>query len=77
MYKYIMFPSLPVSTLYGTIILTWFDSVFRFAVITEYLLLKLVIYILHINISSSHSTSNASADLSKVVDFAALCTFIP
>ena len=30
-----MFPSLPVSTLYGTIIETWFNNGFRFAVITH------------------------------------------
>ena len=39
--KGIMFPSLPVSTLCGTIIETWFD-VFRFVVITNCLLLKII-----------------------------------
>ena len=38
--KDIMFPSLPVSTLYGTVIKTWFDDVFRFFAITDHLLLK-------------------------------------
>ena len=37
-----MFPSLPVPTLCGTIIETWFDDVFRYAVITDYLLLKII-----------------------------------
>ena len=32
--KGIMFLSMPVSTLYSNIIRTWFDDVFRFAVIT-------------------------------------------
>ena len=41
MYKGIMFPSLPVSTLYGTIILTWFDDVFKLTVIVKCLLLKI------------------------------------
>ena len=36
----IMFPSLPVSNSYGTIIKASFDGVFRFAVITKCLLLK-------------------------------------
>ena len=36
-----MFPSLPVSTLYGTIIETLFDDVFRFAVFTDQLLLNI------------------------------------
>ena len=40
-----MFPSLPVSTLYGTIILTQFDDIFRFAVNTECLLLKLIEFV--------------------------------
>ena len=31
----IIFLSLPVSTLYGTVIMTFFDDVFRFAVIKE------------------------------------------
>ena len=39
--KDIMFPSLPLATLYDTIIETWFDDVFRFAVITDYLLVKI------------------------------------
>ena len=42
MYKGIMFPSLPVSTLYGIIIEIWFDDVFRFAVFTNHLLLKII-----------------------------------
>ena len=41
----IMFPSLPVSLLYGTAIMTLFDDVFRFAVITKWLLLKLMEFI--------------------------------
>ena len=45
MCKHIMFPSLPVSTLYGTIILTRFGDVFRFTLITEHLLLKLIEFI--------------------------------
>ena len=40
MCKSIIFPLLYVSTLYGTIILTWFDDVSRFVVITEHLLLN-------------------------------------
>ena len=35
-----MFPSLPVSILYGTVITTLFDDVFRFALIMEQLVLK-------------------------------------
>ena len=43
MCKGIMFPSLPVSTLYGTIIETWFDEVFiRFGDISDHLLLKVI-----------------------------------
>ena len=40
MCKGIMFPSLPVSTMHGTLTETWFDCVFRFAVIIKYLLMK-------------------------------------
>ena len=36
-----MFPSLPVSTLCGTIIETCFDEMLRFAVIADHLLLNL------------------------------------
>ena len=50
MCKDIMFPSLPMSTLYGSIILTWFDDVIIFAVITEWLLLKLIEFIFTISI---------------------------
>ena len=39
-HKGIMFPSLPVSTLYGTIIGTWFDNVFRLPITTKCSLLK-------------------------------------
>ena len=46
----IMFPSLPVSTLYGTIIESWFDNVFRFAVITNHLLLKITEFIFTVSI---------------------------
>ena len=49
MNKGIMFPSLTVSTLYGTIIETWFGSLFRFAVIMNHLLLKNRIYIHFVN----------------------------
>ena len=35
MCKSIMLPSLPVSTLYSTIIELWFDDVYRFVVITN------------------------------------------
>ena len=45
-----MFPSLPMSTLYGTINETWFDNDFRFAVITEHLPMKNNrMYIHHVN----------------------------
>ena len=37
-----MFPSLPVFTLYGTIIETCFDDTFRFGVINNLLLLKII-----------------------------------
>ena len=40
--KALCFHHLPVSTLYGTIIETWFDDVFRFFVITDHLLLKII-----------------------------------
>ena len=40
--KGIMFLSLPMSTLYGTIVETWFDNVFRFAVMIDHLLLKII-----------------------------------
>ena len=40
-----MLPSLPVSTSYSTIRLILFVDVFRFAVITEFLLLKLIEFI--------------------------------
>ena len=43
----IMFPSLPVSTWYGTIIRTWFDDGFRFA------FLKLIEFIFTVFIWSS------------------------
>ena len=43
--KGIVFPSLPVYTLYDTIIIAWFDDDFRFVVITECLLLKLMEFI--------------------------------
>ena len=43
--KNIMFPSLLVSILYGTIIETWFDDVFRFAIIINHLLLKIIEFI--------------------------------
>ena len=45
-----MFPSLPVSVLYGTIILIWFYDDFRFAVITECLLLKLIEFIMTVSL---------------------------
>ena len=45
-----MFPSLPVSTLYGTVIPSRFDDVFRFAVITVHLLLQLTESILTLSI---------------------------
>ena len=45
MCKGIMFLSLPVSTLYSTIFQTWFNDVFRIAVINEHLLLKLIEFI--------------------------------
>ena len=46
----IMFPSLPLSTLYGNIMLTRFDGVFRFAVITQQFLLKLKEFIFTVSI---------------------------
>ena len=48
--KSIMFPSLPVSTSYGTITETWFDNVFRFAVITDHLLLKIIEFLFTMSI---------------------------
>ena len=45
-----MFPTLTVSTLCG-IVETWFDDIFRFAVITDHLLLKIIEYILAMAIS--------------------------
>ena len=88
--KSIMFPSLAVSTLYGTIILTWLDDVFRLDVL--YWILDIRInrfYIHHVHIIFFFlvlvwllfwvvdcSTSYTSEDLSKVVDLAILCTFL-
>ena len=47
----IMFPSLPVSILHGTVFKTTFDYVFRFAVITGMVAIKINgIYIHHINL---------------------------
>ena len=51
--KGIMFQSLPVSTLYGTIIETGFDNVFIFAVTTDHLLLKIIDFIFTMSIRSS------------------------
>ena len=45
-----MFLPLHVSTLYGTIIEIWFDNVFRFAVITGHLLLKIMEFIFIVSI---------------------------
>ena len=78
--KGIMFPSMTVPTWYGTIIETWFDDVFRFSVITDHLLLKIIEFIFAMSIWSSSSwcwsgscsrswnssISPMSADLSKV-----------
>ena len=50
-----LFPSLPVSTLYGTIIETWLDDVFRLAVITDGLLLKIIEFIFTVSIWPSSS----------------------
>ena len=48
--KGIMFPSLPVSTFHGAIIETWFDDTFRFSVITNHLLLKIIDFIFTVSI---------------------------
>ena len=61
MCKGMMFPLLPVSTLYGSIILTLFDNVFRFVVITECLLLKLIEFIFTMPIWSSSCLGLVSA----------------
>ena len=50
-----LFPSLLVSTLYGAIIPIWYDEAFRFAVITECLLLKLIKFIFAVSIWSASS----------------------
>ena len=70
MCKSIMFPSLPVSTLYSTITLAWSD-VFKLAVITESLLLKLMEFIFTMSVSSSSGTG--------LVSWLMLCifTFLP
>ena len=70
--KGIMFPSLPVSTLYGTIIETWFDNVFRFAVITNYLLLKIIEFIFTMSIWSSSCCWSSSFSSSWIVLFLTL-----
>ena len=48
-----MFPSLPVSTLYGTNIGTWFDNDFRFVVTADHFLLKIIEFIFTMSIWSS------------------------
>ena len=48
-----MFPSLPEPTLYGTTDVAWLDDVFKFAVMTENLLLKVIEFIYTLSISSS------------------------
>ena len=52
-YNGITFPSLPMSTLYGTMIMTLFVEVFRFAIIIEQLELNLTEFIFTILISVS------------------------
>ena len=90
--KGIMSPSLPVSTLYNTFIETWLDDVFRFTVITDHLLLKIIeLYspcqydlLLHpvdvlpiLGHGQFYFISPTSADLSEVVDLATLHTLLP
>ena len=45
-----MLPVLPVSTLYGTVIMTLFDDVSRFSVTMEWLLLKLMEFIFTVSV---------------------------
>ena len=84
-----MFLSLHVYSLYGTIILTWFDIVFICYYYWTFAIKLNRIYIHSVNIIffflllvwflfevADHSTSYTSADLSKVVDLATLCTFL-
>ena len=59
MYNDIMFPSLPMSTLYGTVIMTLSDDIFKFTLIAEQLELNLTEMIFTISklISCSWSAS--------------------
>ena len=83
-----MFPSLPVSTLYGTVFITLFDDAFKFAVIKDHLLLKrngiyihcvngifffLVRFLLYIVDCYASCTPT---NLSEMVHLVTLCTFL-
>ena len=69
-YNDIMFPWLPVSTLYGTVIMTLLDDVFRFAVIMEPLALKFMELIFTISMWSSCSWSASCSMLWTVLPLA-------
>ena len=74
-YNCIMFPSLPVSTLYATVIMALFDDVFRFAVIMEWLVLKLMELICTMSMWCSFSWSTSCSILWTVLLFALLHPF--
>ena len=67
MYNGCIFPSLPISTLYGTVITTLFDNLFRFAFIVEWLELKLMKLIFTISMSVSCSWSSPCSILWTVL----------
>ena len=58
-----MFPSLPMSILYGTVITTLFDNVFRFAVIIECLILKFSEFIFIVSMQFPFSWSGSCSIL--------------
>ena len=84
-----MFLPLPVSTLYATITETWFENVFRFAVMINHLLLKILEFIFlgqydlltvlvwFLFQVMGGSISLTSADLATVVDLSTLHTPLP
>ena len=59
----VLFPALPVSTLYGHVIISLFDDVFRFAVITECLLSQWIEFIFTMSMWLSSSCSGSCSIL--------------